>query len=239
MIKQREDYVTGADGDERHPAFGVITLHRVSSAPGAVLFQSDTRHAEYMRVTVHEATRKRDLKHDWVHPERVICEVSMSMAQFASFVSGAGQGGGVPCTIERATTGSHEPGDRPGLVMQSRLALTAAEVQAAAHEAYRKIQTAEAAYEAALNGKAPAAERRKLLADLRSAIGNAAPNVDYAARRLAEHAEDVVEKSRADIEALVAAAQGRRPVLRVHRAADEGTEITGEAGEVTAAQDNG
>lgn len=239
MIKKREDFVTGEDGGERHPAFGVITLYRISSTPGAVLFQSDTRHPEYMRITVHEATRKRDLSHDWVHPGQVVCEVSMSMAQFASFVASTGQGGGVPCTIERVTAGSHELGDRPGLVMQSRLALTAAEVQAAAHDAYRKIQTAEAAYEAALNGKAPAAERRRLLADLRAAISNAAPNVDYAARRLAEHAEDVVEKSRADIEAIVAAAQGRQQALQVRGTAGEGTEIPGEAGEVTVAQDNG
>ena len=44
-------------------------------------------------------------------------------------------------------------------------------------------------------------------------IANAVPNVDYAARQLAEHAENVVEKSRADIEAMVTAAQDRNAVI--------------------------
>ncbi len=46
--------------------------------------------------------------------------------------------------------------------------------------------------------------------DLNAAIGNAAPNVDYAAKKMTEHAEEVVEKSRADIDAMAAAAQGRQ-----------------------------
>jgi hypothetical protein len=42
-----------------------------------------------------------------------------------------------------------------------------------------------------------------------TAIRNAELNVDYAAQQLAEHAEEVVEKSRADIEAMVASAEHR------------------------------
>lgn len=203
MPKQYEDFTTDENGDETHPAFGVVSLHRISSSPGAVLFQSDVRHPEYMRVAVHEAARKRDLHTDRVHPERMICEFSLSMAQFASFVASTGQGAGVPCTIEWTTTGTQEPGDRPGLIPAPRLALTHDEVLAAAHAAFDKIRTAEAAYEAALNGKAPAAERKQALTDLRAAIANAVPNVEFAARRLDEHAEAVVEKSRADIETMV------------------------------------
>lgn len=202
-MKQYEDYTTDGDGDERHPAFGTVSLHRISASPGAVLFQSDVRHPEYMRISVHEATRKRDLHHDWVHPERMICEISLSMAQFASFVASTGQGSGVPCTIEWTGTGSQETGGRPGLTLASRLSLTHDEVRAAAHDAFGKIQTAEAAYEAALNGHAPAAERKKALADLRAAIANATLNVDFAAKKLNEHAEAVVEKSRADIETMI------------------------------------
>jgi hypothetical protein len=205
MPKQYEDYTTGADGDESHPAFGLVSLHRISSTPGAVLFQSDVRHQEYMRIEVHEATRKRDLHHDWVHPEKMICEISVSMAQFASFVASTGQGAGVPCTIEWTGTGTQEPGGRPGLLPAPRLSLTHDEVRAAAHDAFAKIQTAEAAYEAALNAKPPvsAAERKARLSDLRTAIANAAPNVEFAAKSLDAHAEAVVEKSRADIETMV------------------------------------
>jgi hypothetical protein len=210
MPKQREDYVTDDRGDEHHPAFGLISVHRISATPGAVLFQSDVRHPEYVRVAVHEAVRKRDLKHDWVHPGKLICEVSLSMSQFASFVASGGTSG-VPCTVEQAGPGSHEPGTRPGLNPASRLSVTHDEVRAAAAAAYAGIKARLGEYEEALRlaGAGSAASRRGALRNLQAAISNAAPNVDYAARRLDEHAEEVVERSRADIEAMVSAAQGQ------------------------------
>ena len=206
MTRQYEAPVTGDDGSERHPAFGVARISRIHATPGQVLFQSDLRHSEYIEVTLSEAARKRDLKHDWVHAERVLARFCMSMSQFASFVASGGTEG-VPVTI------SYDHGDRPGLLPASRLALTSAEVRAAAGKAFQDIQAAEAAYEQALAEKAPAAVRNRLLRTLRSTIANAAPNVDYASRQLAEHAENVVEKSRADIEAMISAAQAGRTAV--------------------------
>lgn len=201
-MKSTENPVTGEDGSEHHPAFGMARVGRIMSTPGQVLFQSDIRHGEYIEITVSEASRRRDLKHDWVHPEQVLIKFCLSIAQFASFIASSSTEG-VPVTI------GYDHGDRPGLPAGSRLALTSTEVHAAAHEAFRHIQEAEAAYEEALTGKAPAAERKRLLANLRAAIRGAVPNVDYAADQLTRHAEEVVEKSRADIEAMAAAARNR------------------------------
>lgn len=203
MPQERTDPVTNEYGDEAHPAFGLIGVHRISATPDAVLFQSDLQHREYIRLEIHEATRKRDLAHDWVHPGKLVCEVSMSMSQFASFVSSGGTTG-VPCTINFTSTGSSAPGMRPGLNPASRLALTHEAVRAAAAEAYRRIQDKLKAYEATLedSGKGSAAARREALNNLRATVANAAPNVAYAAKVLDEHAEAVVEQSRADIEAM-------------------------------------
>lgn len=228
MPKQREDYTTDGNGDERHPAFGVISLHRISSTPGAVLFQSDVRHPEYLRIAVHEATRKRDLHHDWVHPERMVCEISLSMAQFASFVASTGQGSGVPCTIEWTTTGTQEPGDRPGLLPAPRLSLTHDELRVAADKAFEHIKEANEALQEAMAAKPPvsAAERKHLLAVLNSAVANATANVEFAAKSLDKHAEAVVEKSRSDIETMVrqmAERAGMEPGA-VIRAITDGTE---------------
>lgn len=203
MPQERTDPVTDEQGDEKHPAFGLIGVHRISATPGEVLFQSDLRHHEYIRLEIHEATRNRDLTHDWVLPGRLVCEVSMSMSQFASFVASGGTTG-VPCTLEFTGSGKYVPGERPGLNPAPRLALTHEEVRAAATEAYGRIQNALKAYEVTLadSGKGSAATRRAALNGLRSTIANAAPNVAYAARMLDEHAEAVVEQSRADIEAM-------------------------------------
>jgi hypothetical protein len=205
MPKRYEDFTTDEHGDEHHPAFGMARFNRIYSNPGAVLFQSDLHHQEYIEVTLSAATRKRDLKTDRVHAGKTLVKFAMSMAQFASFMASGGTEG-VPVTI------GYDHGDVPGLVMAPRLAVTTSEVRAAAHEAYAAIQRAEAEYWAAADARppVPAAERKRLRANLQAAIRNAAPNVEYAAKQLTEHAEAVVEMSRADIEAMVASAQGKQ-----------------------------
>lgn len=190
-------------GEETHPAFGTCRIGRITSTPGATLFQSDIPHGQYIQITLTEAARKRELKHDWVHPGRVIAQFNLSMAQFASMITSVGTEG-VPVTLSYVNDTPV-----PGLYPDSRLKLTTVEVTRSADEAYEAIKSALAAYEQGLANKVPAAERKRLLSNLHSVTANAAPNVTYAADRLTEHAEDVVEKSRADIEAMVRAARDR------------------------------
>lgn len=185
-------------GADVHPAFGLLGASRVTSTPGQVLFDSDIRHGHTVRVTLHTASRRRDLKQDWIHDTGHLFEVEMSEAQWASFVSTMNVGSGVPCTI-RSTPTDYEV---PGLRYAPRLAESMEEVHAAADEAFAEIGAAMAAYEAALK-EGGAKARREALSDLQARIRNATPNVDYAGKRLAEHAENVVQKARADIEAIV------------------------------------
>ena len=210
MPKNRTDPSKSSDGTESHPAFGMISLHQIHAQPGEVLFQSDVRHSEYITIEVHEATRKRDLTHDWVHPTVRVCEVSLSMSQFASFVASGGYQG-VPCTIEYTGNGRHgrvagtAGGQRPGLKPAPRLSLTLDEVRASAAKTYAHVQEALTKYQEALtlSGAGSAAAKKNALRTLEAAIKNAAANVAYSAKCLDEHAEAVVEKSRADIEAMV------------------------------------
>ncbi len=207
MPRQTAPVTTAERGGEEvevHPAFGWAHVGRITAIPGQVLFQSDLKHREYIEVTVHEADRKRDLKEDWVFPGRVICQFSMSLAQFASFAASGGNSG-VPVTIERT-----DSGERPGLEWEPRLAVTTAEVRAAADEAFANIKEASAAYEAAVENKVTAKERKEAWKNLQAAIGNAAPNVEYAGRKLVEHTEAVVERARADIEGMAQGGQLRR-----------------------------
>jgi len=200
MSKERTDPITDEDGEEHHPAFGIISVNHVHATPGEVLFQSDVQHPEYIVLRVHQATRQRDLKHDWVHPGKLVAEVSMSMAQFASFVASGGTEG-VPATINYTEGIGHRPGLNPG----SRFAVTAGEVRASAEQAYGDIAEAFQEYQQALTiaGAGAAAARKAALRKLQASITNAVPNVAYAAKQLDKHAETVVERSRADIEAMV------------------------------------
>lgn len=178
-------------GDETHPAWGLIGASRVSSgSPGATLFDSDIQHQHFIVVRLRRASRNRDLGHDRKHGEEQLIEIEMSEAQWASFVSTMNVGDGVPCTITRVGSKA-----MPGVEYEPRLALSMDEVDNAAHKAMEKIQEAFAAY-----------REKKNAANLRSleaAINNAPANIGFAAETLSKHGENVVQRARADIEAMV------------------------------------
>lgn len=199
MAREVVDVTLDEYGHERHPAFGLIGASRVSlSNPGSVLFDSDIRHSNSVIVRVKAASRKRDLHHDYKGGREDFIEVEMSEAQWASFVSSMNSGDGVPCTIRR-----HGRETVPGLPYDPRLAHSLNETRDAAQQAFGDVVKALADYEDALTRKAPAAERREALQTLRARVHNAVPNVTYASETLAGHAEEVVTRARADIEAFV------------------------------------
>lgn len=186
-----EEPVIDADGDESHPAFGLVSVNRRSCSPGAVLFDSEITHQRVVVLQVHGATRKRGLNRDWIHPERAPkIEIEMSEAQWASLVSSFGTQG-TPCTL----TFTQEDGRLPEIPFAPRLEISQQEVREAAHEQYARALDALQAVEE----KATKANVRAL----RIALENASANVEYTARTMTEHAENVVTKARADIEAMV------------------------------------
>ena len=191
-----EPYID-SEGEETHPAFGMASISRITATPGAVLFDSDLRHGQYIELRISEATRRRDLKQDWIFANRQIISINMSMAQWASLIASPNTEG-IPVTIA-----SHGNIPVPGIPHQPRLAVTMNEAHNAAEEAFGSIRKAMSVYQAALDCKQPAKQRNAALAGLTAAIRNATANVDYAGQKFSEHAEEVVERSRADIEAMV------------------------------------
>lgn len=178
-------------GAEVHPAFGMITAHRVShSSPGAVLFDSDIKHQHTVVLTIMRASRKRDLNHDWIHPGEAVSEVEMSEAQWASFVS-AMNTTGVPCTLRRVA----DDWGIPDVPYDPRLAHSMRETTEAADRMYDNVRE--------VLERVKEKPTKANLRDLEIAIDNAKPNVEFAGRTLAKHAENVVQRARADIEAIV------------------------------------
>lgn len=186
-------------GDEVHPSFGVAQVHRVTAHPAHHLFDSSIGHAEYVTLTVQRASRKRDRSRDWIHtaPGRPLIEIEMSMSQWGSLVSGFGSSRGTPVTIHQVAGET-----MPQAPHTSRLAVTAKEVSTTAAKAVRDVQAAAAAVDAAFTDRAGRREMGVVLANLRHTLANLPSNMKFAADTLTEHAEDVVAKAQADIEAV-------------------------------------
>jgi hypothetical protein len=201
MPRETVEPTTNEWGDDTHPAFAVIGASNIStSPPGSILFQSDIAHQHTVVIRVATATRKRDLHHDWVHGGREFLEIEMSQAQWASFVSSMNQGSGVPCTIRRR----EDDYLVPGVPYEPRLAESLREVHEATDKTFGKIAEALAAYEKALADKVGAKERNAALRNLHFAVEHTHGNLDFAAKSMAETAENVVQRAKADVEAFVA-----------------------------------
>jgi len=182
---------------ESHPAFAMIGAYRTSiSPPGASLFDSEIRHQHTVVLRLERAVRQRDLNRDWIYGRDRIVEVEMSEAQWASFVSSMNTSG-VPCTLRWLDGEKIEP-----VEYAPRLEQSIDETRSAADRAFGQIVEALRIYE-----ETPAVPKRakdEALQTLRAAVSNATPNVVFAAKSLGEHTENVVQKARADVEAMVA-----------------------------------
>lgn len=181
-------------GDETHPAWVLVGASRVASTPGAVLFDSDVQHGHYIVVSVRRARRRRDLNHDWKFGDITpIVSFAMSEAQWASFVSSMNVGDGVPATLEWDATLDNPL--VPGMPFAPRLQVSIDEVHDAAERLVQAVRDAFDEYKAK--------PTKDNLRTLQARIDNMTPNMDYAAKSLGEHAENVVQRARADIESFV------------------------------------
>ena len=179
-----------AHGDEQHPSWGMIGASRVSGH--ATLFDSDIRHQHFVTLRISTGRRSRDLNRDWLRPADEFVEVAMSEAQWASFVSSMNAGQGVPCTILR-----RDREQVPPAPFTPRLRESMGDVERAAANAAEAVAKAFATF-----------SEKRTAANLRSlefAIKNMPANIVFAASSLTEHAENVVQRARADIEAMVVA----------------------------------
>lgn len=207
MARPTSPIVADEKGDETHPSFGIVVVAKHQST-GTNLFQSDLMHRQYMTVTVHEATRKRDLAHDWTHPGPVICEFAMSLAQWGAFVSSAGDGGGTPVTLM-----NREGRPVPQAPYQPRFAQSMDEVAGAIDKLLTDVYDAFDKLDETESNKAPMKERRAARERLRRAIGNARANAVHTQEAMAAQAEQTVHQAKADIEAAIAQAVTRHKSL--------------------------
>lgn len=194
MARSEENPTLNQFGDEVHPAFGLVTVSRAMGT-ARTLFQSDLQHNDTVILRISTASRKRDLKHDWLHHKEEIVEIEMSEAQWASVISSVGLGSGVPVTIRQR---GYEL--IPDLPYQPRTETSRQEVRDAANELLSGVTKAFKALEDAEERKAGVKERRELRRALASQLNGAAANQVFAVKSLEDAAERAVAQARADIE---------------------------------------
>lgn len=196
----RDSYPVNIDdkGDETHPGFGLITLHRVSST-GTPLFQSDLRHQEFMRISIRRAKRNRDGNHDWTHATEEIVSCDLSLAQWGSFVSSVANGSGTPVTLY-----SIDGEMVPEIPYQPRIAESLEETRSVVDKLLTEIKNAYRDLDEAEKRKVGIRERRELMTQLASKINNASSNAAFAVTILNEQADRAVQQAKADIETAIA-----------------------------------
>jgi hypothetical protein len=185
-------------GDEHvfsHPAYGQIRASRVSGH--ANLYDSDFNHQHYITITVARSEMHRNLSRDWHFGRDELIEVSLSEAQWASFVSSMNVGSGVPCTITRHD-GKLIPGlpspENPAHKFKAEIGKTMAGIQSA-------LTQLASGMDGAL-GKTKVSELRKEIERLSHRLTG---STGFVADQFDEHVESTVERAKTEINAYATA----------------------------------
>ena len=175
------------DSRETHPAYAMIGAGRVTGA--ATLAGSDFKHQHYVHIEIRHGHISRSLSNDRWHGDKSIVRVSLSEAQWATFVSSMNVGFGVPCTLEW----TQQDGRIPSIERTpDRANQFKGEVGRTMQDALDKMQKA---YD-----EAPT---KKLKAVIGSAMTEIRSNVSFVQDQFSEHMEHTVEKAKIEVNAYV------------------------------------
>lgn len=184
--------------EESHPAFGVAVVTRGSGSARS-LFQSDVLHHESITLSIQTARRGRDLNHDWVHSEKVLVEVEMSLAQWGALVSSVGIGSGVPVTIRRTEAQVFVP----TLPYEPRFKASLDEVNGTVGKLLTRARETLSVLKEAIEGKQGVRVVREALRAHEGSITHAENTSDFAVKSMVAAGEKVASQVRADIESQI------------------------------------
>jgi hypothetical protein len=199
-----EEVVTRNDnGDmvDEHPAFGMVSLSRISST-GMLLAGSSVKHGNYIRLEIKEAQRNHAFGgRTWWYGKKSLIQIYISSTQFSEMIMNANVGDGVPCTINRFN-GEGRP-DIKSMETPVTEAIRAMEkrlrdVMGKARAMVQKVKTVCA--ETPGIKKADKEELRTLSIHLENEIGSSLP---FAAVCFAETMEETVKDAKGAVEAFV------------------------------------
>lgn len=183
-----------SDTVQTHPAYGQIRANRVSGQ--AILYGSDFVHHHFITITISESELHRGFSSDKEYAKQELIEVSLSEAQWATFISSINCGMGVPCTLE------HVARER-----KPRIAGIANRKKQYADEHAETLKDAIGHIEELalmVNASKLSVKAKEALAGrARMAIQEIACNLGFVEKQFEEHMEKNVEKAKVEVNAYV------------------------------------
>jgi hypothetical protein len=181
-----------------HPAYGQLEIMRTSGSTD--LYDSEFKHQHFITIRLNRSELHRDLARDWHFAKDHLAEVNLSEAQWATFVSAIGTGGGVPCTIKYV---AHE-GHMPRIPPRKTENIYRQEGAAAMESAKSHLQDLRAKISDA-SSKLSKAQQANLVGEVDRAISKLMGTLPFIAESFAEHMENSVEKAKAEVHGYVQA----------------------------------
>lgn len=177
---------------EDHPAYGMIGASRVQSNGNSYLTGSDFGHHGYVSIEIHRAHLHRSTANDHWFADGGVLKLSISEAQWASFVSTMNVGHGVPCTLEWTEKDGRVPLIDPITNRREQLNTEVSDRLGVALSSLDELIAA-----------APNKKLRDMATKARMQLSS---NIPFIAEQFDEHAEKTVERAKSEVEAFLTGA---------------------------------
>lgn len=175
--------------------YGMISVHRTNST-GTHLVGSDIEHQQFITLKISTANYERNLKNDWFFPDRNLIEISMSLSQWAEFISSPNTSG-VPCTLERIQGKCLFEDEEVPFV--DKIKLHDDEYKRHWANNVKELKTLIANLSDSFENKESRKTQRELIRQLEILIKNFIPNEKFAINEFEEHIEKRVNQAKTEI----------------------------------------
>ena len=175
--------------------YGMISVHRTNST-GTQLVGSDIEHQQYITLKISKAAYERNLKNDWWFDKDNIIEVSMTLSQWAEFISSPNTSG-VPCTLDRIQGKCLWKEEEVPFV--DKIKLHDEEYKKHWTESIGELKNLIQNLSQSFENKESRKTQRELIHELEILIKNFIPNEKFAINEFEEHVEKRVNQAKTEI----------------------------------------
>ena len=175
--------------------YGMIQVHRTNST-GTHLVGSDIEHQQFITLKISKAIYERNLKNDWWFDRDNIIEVSMTLSQWAEFISSPNTSG-VPCTIDQIQGRCLWKEEEVPFV--DKIKLHDDEYKRHWTENIKELKNLVWNLSQSFENKESRKTQRELIHELELLINNFIPNERFAINEFEEHIERRVNQAKTEI----------------------------------------